>query len=175
MKIAAGSRGIHGLRGVAVPERDTGGAAAAPIIAAMLRGLLLGVPVGLLAGWLLFEWGDSDPPPTRAPVHAARPPAPPSGAATEGSAGGSVVAPEPGDAKEAGGGRVPPADVQDWIARRDVDHIHDYMQRGSDPNSQTFLRSILTAYQAGQIDEATAILASGNEVEFRRAARGISS
>ena len=120
MKIAAGSRGIHGLRGVAVPERDTGGAAAAPIIAAMLRGLLLGVPVGLLAGWLLFEWGDSDPPPTRAPVHAARPPAPPSGAATEGSAGGSVVAPEPGDAKEAGGGRVPPADVQDWIARLDA-------------------------------------------------------
>lgn len=65
--------------------------------------------------------------------------------------------------------------VRDWIAHRDVDHIHEYMQRGSDPNSQTFLRSILTAYEAGQIDEATAIIATGNETEFRRAARGITS
>jgi twitching motility protein PilT len=56
-----------------------------------------------------------------------------------------------------------------------VDHIHDYMQRGSDPNSRTFLRSILEAYQAGRIDEATAILATGNETEFRRAARGITT
>jgi twitching motility protein PilT len=65
--------------------------------------------------------------------------------------------------------------VRDWIAHRDVDHINDYMQRGSDPNSTTFLRSILAAYQGGVIDEPTAILATGNETEFRRAARGISS
>ena len=65
--------------------------------------------------------------------------------------------------------------VRDWIARRDVDHIHDYMQRGSDPNSRTFLRSILEAYHGGRIDEATAILATGNETEFRRAARGITT
>jgi pilus retraction protein PilT len=65
--------------------------------------------------------------------------------------------------------------VRDWIAHRDVDHIHEYMHRGSDPNSQTFLRSILTAYEGGLIDEATAILATGNETEFRRAARGITS
>ncbi|MCB1227310.1 MAG: Flp pilus assembly complex ATPase component TadA [Verrucomicrobiales bacterium] len=65
--------------------------------------------------------------------------------------------------------------VRDWIARRDVDHIDEYMSRGSDPNSQTFLRSILDAYQSGIIDEATAIVATGNETEFRRAARGISS
>jgi pilus retraction protein PilT len=65
--------------------------------------------------------------------------------------------------------------VRDWIAHRDVDHIHEYMHRGSDPNSQTFLRSILAAYENGLIDEPTAILATGNETEFRRAARGISS
>ncbi len=65
--------------------------------------------------------------------------------------------------------------VRDWIARRDVDHIHEYMQRGSDPNSQTFLRGILHAFETGVIDEATAILATGNETEFRRVARGITS
>jgi pilus retraction protein PilT len=65
--------------------------------------------------------------------------------------------------------------VRDWIARRDVDHIHEYMQRGSDPNSQTFLHSILNAYNANRITEATAIVATGNETEFRRAARGITS
>ncbi len=65
--------------------------------------------------------------------------------------------------------------VRDWIAHRDVDHIHEYMQRGSDPNSQTFLRGILSAFESGMIDEATAIIATGNETEFRRAARGISS
>jgi pilus retraction protein PilT len=65
--------------------------------------------------------------------------------------------------------------VRDWIARRDVDHIQDYMRQGGDPSATSFLRSILDAYHAGRIDEATAILASGNETEFRRAARGISS
>jgi twitching motility protein PilT len=65
--------------------------------------------------------------------------------------------------------------VRDWIARRDVDHIHEYMQRGSDPNSQTFLNAILNAYKSGLIDEATAIVATGNETEFRRASRGITS
>jgi pilus retraction protein PilT len=65
--------------------------------------------------------------------------------------------------------------VRDWIARRDVDHIHEYMQRGGDPNSQTFLHSILRAFESGRINEATAIMASGSETEFRRAARGIHS
>ncbi|MCB1208081.1 MAG: Flp pilus assembly complex ATPase component TadA [Verrucomicrobiales bacterium] len=65
--------------------------------------------------------------------------------------------------------------VRDWIARRDVDHIHDYMSRGSDPNSTTFLRSILAAYEGGIISEEVAIGATGNETEFRRAARGVSS
>jgi twitching motility protein PilT len=65
--------------------------------------------------------------------------------------------------------------VRDWISRREVDRIHDYLMRGSDPNSRDFLRSIVEAYEAGQIDESTAILATGNEAEFRRAARGVRS
>jgi twitching motility protein PilT len=65
--------------------------------------------------------------------------------------------------------------VRDWIARRDVDHIQDYLQRGSDPNATNFLRSIIAAYENGVIDEPTAILATGNETEFRRAARGITT
>ena len=65
--------------------------------------------------------------------------------------------------------------VRDWIARRDVDKIQDYLMRGTDPNSTNFLRSIITAYEAGIIDEPTAIMATGNETEFRRAARGIST
>ena len=65
--------------------------------------------------------------------------------------------------------------VRDWIARRDVDKIQDYLMRGSDPNSTNFLRSIISAYEAGVIDEPTAIMATGNETEFRRAARGIST
>ncbi|MEI2623008.1 MAG: ATPase, T2SS/T4P/T4SS family [Giesbergeria sp.] len=65
--------------------------------------------------------------------------------------------------------------VRDWIARRDVDHIHDYMSRGSDPNSTTFLRTILAAYEGGLISEEVAIGATGNETEFRRAARGVTS
>lgn len=65
--------------------------------------------------------------------------------------------------------------VRDWIGRRDVDHIQDYLARGSDPNAVNFLRSILRAYEAGLITEEVAIGATGNETEFRRAARGISS
>ncbi len=65
--------------------------------------------------------------------------------------------------------------VRDWISRRDVDHIQDYLQRGSDPNAINFLRSIVRAYEAGEISEEVAIMAAGNETEFRRAARGISS
>jgi len=65
--------------------------------------------------------------------------------------------------------------VRDWIARRDVDKIQDYLMRGSDPNSTNFLRSIISAYEAGIIDEPTAIMATGNETEFRRAARGITT
>ncbi|HYF37026.1 MAG TPA: ATPase, T2SS/T4P/T4SS family [Prosthecobacter sp.] len=64
--------------------------------------------------------------------------------------------------------------VKTWIAKQEMDHIRTYMQRGNDPNCVTFLTSIVRAYEAGQITEAEAIAASGNEVEFKRAARGIS-
>jgi pilus retraction protein PilT len=65
--------------------------------------------------------------------------------------------------------------VRDWIARRETDRIHDYLSRGSDPNAKNFLRSIVHAYEEGYIDEATAIMATGSEAEFKRAARGVKS
>ena len=64
--------------------------------------------------------------------------------------------------------------VRDWIARRSVADLADYMARGTDPNARTFLHSIIGAYQHGHISEPEAIAAIGNEAEFRRAARGIS-
>jgi Tfp pilus assembly pilus retraction ATPase PilT len=65
--------------------------------------------------------------------------------------------------------------VRDWISRREVDKIQEYLARGSDPNAINFLRSIVNAYRAGEITEETAISATGNETEFKRAARGVSS
>jgi pilus retraction protein PilT len=64
--------------------------------------------------------------------------------------------------------------VRDWIARRAVSELSDYMTRANDPNCRSFLQSIAAAYEAGIVDEPTAIAAVGNEAEFRRAARGIS-
>jgi len=64
--------------------------------------------------------------------------------------------------------------VKKWISTKDMDHIRNYMQRGNDPNCITFLSSIVRAYEAGLITEPEAIAACGNEVEFKRAARGIS-
>ena len=64
--------------------------------------------------------------------------------------------------------------VRDWIARRAVSEISDYMTRAGDQTCRTFLQSIVAAYEGGVIDQSTAIAAAGNEAEFRRAARGIS-
>jgi twitching motility protein PilT len=64
--------------------------------------------------------------------------------------------------------------VKSWLARQEMEHIRNYMQRGDDPNSLTFLSSIVRAYGEGLISEAEAITVSGNEMEFKRAARGIS-
>lgn len=64
--------------------------------------------------------------------------------------------------------------ARDWIAKRSMANITDYMSRGSDPNTSTFLQSTVAAYQAGIISEDEAVAATGNEAEFRRAARGIS-
>ncbi len=64
--------------------------------------------------------------------------------------------------------------VKQWIAKQDMDNIRTYMQRGNDPNCCTFLTNIIRAYESGYISEAEAISACGNEIEFKRAARGIS-
>ncbi|OYW31687.1 MAG: hypothetical protein B7Z47_00300 [Chthoniobacter sp. 12-60-6] len=64
--------------------------------------------------------------------------------------------------------------VRDWIAKRSITDLTDYLNRGSDPNTRTFLHSTISAYQGGLISETEAIAAIGNEAEFRRAARGIS-
>ncbi len=64
--------------------------------------------------------------------------------------------------------------VKTWIAKQEMDHIRNYMQRGNDPNCCTFLTNIVRAYEAGLITEQEAISSCGNEVEFKRAARGIS-
>ncbi len=63
--------------------------------------------------------------------------------------------------------------VRDWIARRSISDIAEYMTRAGDPNCKSFLKSIAAAYEAGMISEEIAIAAVGNEAEFRRAARGI--
>jgi pilus retraction protein PilT len=64
--------------------------------------------------------------------------------------------------------------VREWIAKRSVADLTDYMNRATDPNTRTFLHSTITAYQSGLISETEAAAAIGNEAEFRRAARGIS-
>ena len=65
--------------------------------------------------------------------------------------------------------------MRDWINRRDVDHIADYLRRSADPHALSFLHSTVNAWKDGHISEETAIEALGSEMEFRRAARGISS
>ncbi len=64
--------------------------------------------------------------------------------------------------------------VRPWIASQQLGKVREYMQRGNDPNCRTFLDELVRACAAGLISEEEAILTSGNEAEFRRAARGIS-
>lgn len=63
--------------------------------------------------------------------------------------------------------------VRDWIRRRDSGHIREHLLRGSDPANTHFLRSAVQACEAGIISEATAIQATGNEAELKRALRGV--
>lgn len=63
--------------------------------------------------------------------------------------------------------------TRDWIRRRDTGHIKEHLDRGTDPTAMPFLRSALLAWQKGIITEETAIEATGNESEFKRAARGV--
>lgn len=63
--------------------------------------------------------------------------------------------------------------IRTWLANKEMEPIRNYMQRGDDPTSITFLKNIVNAYGAGLISEEEAIITSGNETEFKRAARGI--
>lgn len=60
-----------------------------------------------------------------------------------------------------------------WIEQRDMPHLEDFMRRGGDPNTVSFMQTAITAYRDGLITQETAIEALGSETEFRRAARGI--
>lgn len=64
--------------------------------------------------------------------------------------------------------------MKPWIAAQQMDRVREYMQRGNDPHCRTFLSDLVNACAAGLISEEEAIATSGNEAEFRRAARGIS-
>ncbi len=63
--------------------------------------------------------------------------------------------------------------MRDWIARRELQNIDQYISRGSDPAAVSFLQSTLKALQAKIITEATAMSSVSNESELRRAIRGI--
>jgi twitching motility protein PilT len=63
--------------------------------------------------------------------------------------------------------------MRDWIARRELSNIDQYIARGSDPAAVSFLQSALNALQAKTITEATALASVSNESELRRAMRGI--
>jgi len=63
--------------------------------------------------------------------------------------------------------------MRDWIARRELQNIDQYISRGSDPAAVSFLQSTLKALQEKVITEATAMASVSNESELRRAIRGI--
>jgi len=63
--------------------------------------------------------------------------------------------------------------MRDWIARRELQNIDQYISRGSDPAAVSFLQSTLKALQAKVITEETAMASVSNESELRRAMRGI--
>jgi pilus retraction protein PilT len=64
--------------------------------------------------------------------------------------------------------------VREWISQGQLGQLRQFLRRADDPRSLSFLTSVVQAYEAGWISELDAILACGNEAEFRRAARGIS-
>jgi pilus retraction protein PilT len=63
--------------------------------------------------------------------------------------------------------------MRDWIARRELQNIDQYIARGSDPAAVSFLQSTLNALKAKTITEETAMASVSNEAELRRAMRGI--
>jgi twitching motility protein PilT len=63
--------------------------------------------------------------------------------------------------------------MRDWIARRELQNIDQYISRGSDPDAVSFLQSTLNALKGKMITEETALASVSNESELRRAMRGI--
>jgi pilus retraction protein PilT len=63
--------------------------------------------------------------------------------------------------------------MREWIARRELQNIDQYIARGSDPAAVSFLQSTLKALKAKVITEQTAMASVSNESELRRAMRGI--
>jgi twitching motility protein PilT len=63
--------------------------------------------------------------------------------------------------------------MRDWIARRELQNIDQYIARGSDPAAVSFLQSTIKALQGKIITEATAMASVSNESELRRAMRGV--
>jgi pilus retraction protein PilT len=63
--------------------------------------------------------------------------------------------------------------MRDWIARRELQNIDQYIGRGSDPAAVSFLQSTVDALKAKVITEQTAMASVSNESELRRAIRGI--
>ena len=63
--------------------------------------------------------------------------------------------------------------MRDWIRRREITAIDEYMTKSSDPAAKSFLHSALEAMRDGRITEETAYSAVNNEAELRRALRGV--
>ena len=63
--------------------------------------------------------------------------------------------------------------MRDWIARRELHNIEEYIARGSDPAAVSFLQSTIKALEAKVVTEAVALASVSNESELRRAMRGI--
>ena len=63
--------------------------------------------------------------------------------------------------------------MREWIARRELQNIDQYIARGSDPAAVSFLQSTLRALKAKVITESVAMASVSNESELRRAMRGI--
>jgi hypothetical protein len=63
--------------------------------------------------------------------------------------------------------------MRDWIARRELHNIDQYIARGSDPAAVSFLECTNNPHRAQGITEETALASVSNESELRRAMRGI--
>lgn len=63
--------------------------------------------------------------------------------------------------------------VREWIRKREASQIKEYLTKGNDPNSMSFLKAAVEACRAGKIEESVASQATSNEAEFKRAMRGV--